>query len=692
MTNTLIMRCFITILILLAHSVAFCQQNNNWCFGDNAAVRFNTNPPTSYASKVSSFECVATMSHPTTGMLMFYTDGVYVWDADHNLMPNGSYIGNDPTAPPLGTSAQGAVIVPFVHDTSLYYIFTVSNFDTSGDLHYSIVDMSLNGGKGDIVQGKKAVLIDSNFSEAITVVPDCNSYWLLVSKRDHGSVSAYHITDHFPNTIKPVVSSVDVAYDFQHKISPDREQLAITGWKIQNSRVYFYLKVYGFDVATGRVKDTALIDQYFEGLYVYGCEFSPNSKMLYTSFLGTDSILNVHTTDIVQYDLSLPDTTQIAASATVFINNLDHAWGLQMAPDSNIYVTGLGFSYLGRITQANKPYPDCVFTQHAVPLVAGTNAQLNLPQAVVYSIKGDRGHLESKKEIIVCEDERVLQAPQGMRSYRWQDGSTAQNLTINKTGKYWVTMIQDACVTATDTFDVALNPVTVSLREDTTICTGDSLVLDAGIYGADVTYRWNTGSRDSFLVVYDGGTYELTVNMNSCIAKDTMMLSVYAPISITLGSNKYLCNTGEQIQLPVSATYDGITSYLWQDGSTDNRYTVYGAGEYYVSASNICETVSDTVVYTERNCKLFFPSAFSPNGDGRNDIAHLLGDVGGITRYDMRIVNRWGEVVYHTTDPLQGWDGMYKGQKAELSTYHYLIRYTHLGEEGTMKGDLLLVR
>ena len=119
-------------------------QNNNWFFGRNAAITFNTSPPSPIQSKLVSAEGTAAISDPM-GNLLFYTNGLTVWDRNHDTMPNGTGLlgGN--------SSTQSALIVPLPFSFSKYFIFTTQDQFSNGGMSYSMVDMELNNGLGDIV-------------------------------------------------------------------------------------------------------------------------------------------------------------------------------------------------------------------------------------------------------------------------------------------------------------------------------------------------------------------------------------------------------------------------------------------------------------------------------------------------------------------------------------------------------------
>ena len=94
---------------------------------------------------------------------------------------------------------------------------------------------------------------------------------------------------------------------------------------------------------------------------------------------------------------------------------------------------------------------------------------------------------------------------------------------------------------------------------------------------------------------------------------------------------------------------------------------------------------------SECTYSLFFPNAFTPNGDGLNDTFHPVGNE--VPDYSMNIFNRWGELVFETTTMEPGWDGTFKGKQCEPDTYGYIVIYKNLqGEATKMKGYVVLTR
>src|SRR6187455_2215884 len=157
---------------LLTNYLSGQKQNNIWYFGSHAGLDFNTPVPTPISSDLVSMGSPSSIADPN-GNLLFYTNGRVVWDRNHNIMPNGTGLVGGPA------SAQPALIVPFPNSNSRYYVFTTEDNTTSGGMSYSIVDMNLNGGYGDVILPSNNTLIVDYAANKPTAIlhPNGNDIW-----------------------------------------------------------------------------------------------------------------------------------------------------------------------------------------------------------------------------------------------------------------------------------------------------------------------------------------------------------------------------------------------------------------------------------------------------------------------------------------------------------------------------------
>ncbi|MBC8144149.1 MAG: hypothetical protein H7X80_01120, partial [bacterium] len=135
--------------LMLAPCLASAQQQwSKWYFGLNAGLDFTSGSPRLIRGLTTTLEGTAAIAHPTNGAILFYTDGVTVWNRDHVPMPNGRGL--------LGhySTTQSALIVPMPGIPNRYYLFTADAFEdmepgkSYDGINYSIVDMSLDNGRG----------------------------------------------------------------------------------------------------------------------------------------------------------------------------------------------------------------------------------------------------------------------------------------------------------------------------------------------------------------------------------------------------------------------------------------------------------------------------------------------------------------------------------------------------------------
>ena len=155
---------FLTLIAL--QITCFAQPENNWWYFRNIAIDFNEVPPVVHStSAMNTVEGSASISN-SEGDLLFYTNGVTVWNRNNLPMPNGEgLLGNV-------SSTQSALIVPTPSDCNTYYVFTTPAQDLVTPLSYSIIDMTLDGGLGDLTL--KNVPLITGVTERLTATLHAN--------------------------------------------------------------------------------------------------------------------------------------------------------------------------------------------------------------------------------------------------------------------------------------------------------------------------------------------------------------------------------------------------------------------------------------------------------------------------------------------------------------------------------------
>ena len=290
------------------------KETNIWYFGENAGLDFNSGTAVALLDgEINTAEGCASISD-SNGNLLFYTDGITVYDSSHSIMQNGSGLNGDTS------STHSAIITPKPNYPNIYYIFTADAQGRSYGLQYSEIDMTLNMGLGGITSNKNIQLY-SPITEKLAAIKHAtlNEYWVVSHKYGNNEFLAYRISENgveVDPVISAVGSSVDIVrevefgdYIGQIKISPDGTKLALAR-SLSNK-----LKLYDFNASTGQVSNPMLLSS---NVHPYGIEFSPNSQILYTTMRN----------GIYQYDLSVSDVDQIILSEFFYsqlrVYQLDH--------------------------------------------------------------------------------------------------------------------------------------------------------------------------------------------------------------------------------------------------------------------------------------------------------------------------------------------------------------------------------
>lgn len=194
--------------------------------------------------------------------------------------------------------------------------------------------------------------------------------------------------------------------------------------------------------------------------------------------------------------------------------------------------------------------------------------------------------------------------------------------------------------------------------------------------------------------VYGPGWYKMRVQNDSvCMMSDSLYLDWAPRIADPFPGrpDTTLC-IGDAMELKISG--GPAASYLWSTGSTDSSITVTQQGTYSVRVSNACNTLNalKTVMYKDCPPTVFVPNAFTPNGDGLNDI-FKASVTGKAKSFSLAVYDRFGQRIFVSNDPSKGWDGTIRSKKQSTGLYIWMLQYTD-GSDKTHseKGTLMLIR
>jgi gliding motility-associated-like protein len=287
----------------------------------------------------------------------------------------------------------------------------------------------------------------------------------------------------------------------------------------------------------------------------------------------------------------------------------------------------------------------------------------------------------------------ILNAGNGFINYIWNTGQSSASIIVNSAGTFSIIATDANNCISKDTvrvINVFNNPV-VNLPKDSLLCTGTSRNLNAG--AGMSSYLWNTGATTNSISVNNVGAYWVNViDNNGCTSTDTTRITkLLALPAAYLPADTFLCSYSTLKISPIQ-TY---SSYAWSTGSSQSTITVSQSGIYWLRVTdNFNCTGRDTIVVNPKQCfeGFFIPNAFTPNKDGKNDIFRPLLS-GVVSQFKFTIYNRWGQLVYQTSELGKGWDGRLSGKDIDTNVFVWTCEYQFEGQTKKFaKGTCVLIR
>ncbi|MEP3043295.1 T9SS type B sorting domain-containing protein [Nonlabens ulvanivorans] len=369
-----ILLAFLFILPLLSNAQG---EASWWFFGHNGGVDFNSGVPLGNGSgALFTFEGCSTISDEC-GNLLMYSDGSTVWNRNHVSMPNGTGLSGN------SSSAQSAIIIPDLQVSNVYFVVTIS---AGAGLQYSIVNMNLDAGLGDVVPGRKNIQIQQNTQEKVTASLNANGdrYWIVTF--DDPTYTAYQagggLIDTNPARVVsstiPVTSALTDARGYI-RLSPDGSKIANTSIGSAGSAF-----LCDFDNSTGVVSNPVTLSNGSSASNrFYGAEFSPNSQLLYLNANSQDSGNGCGTSnvrEVIQFNINGPAGWQSSPVALGNVTGTASGRGaLQLGIDGKIYQARTCLPWLGVIRDPNSLGTGANYVDDGVALAAGTTSREGLP-------------------------------------------------------------------------------------------------------------------------------------------------------------------------------------------------------------------------------------------------------------------------------------------------------------------------
>jgi len=530
-------KLFFYFFIFCAFNLIAKNQYNNWFFGFNSAITFNTNdgnPKSLDSSLIYTLEGSSSISDEN-GNLLFYTDGQTIWNKYHKPINLDNLLYGHQS------STQSSIILNLPNSDNIYYVFTADageyykNEDGTYHKHrgfnYSIVEIINN----EPVLTKSNIKLLDTVSEKFTAIKHYNNndYWIVAHGFNNNTFYKYLLTN--TGLIKIGEQSIgqiiggkwESSIGFM-KFSPDGKYLAYV------SEGNDYIEIFKFDNITGLISEPLIIPtpgRYFN----YGIEFSLNSNYIYVSEYKNKTIHRYNLKNYNENEIKKSEELLIKDNEATFIG------AIQLAPDGNIYFARYKSKFLGKIENIDST--DTKVTLNGVYLGNSFDgfSAYGLPN-IVQSYFLFKSFL---KDVEICENEDLIIEPNlnytfNNMKYFWYDEnynliSNNEILHINNIPKslegkfYFKAIYNDKIIT--DSCFVKINSLPkVEFLGHNKLCNSKPIVLKSKYKSKNYIYRWNTGETTDSILVFEGGTYSLTITDTTTNCSNTNYYKIMGEI------------------------------------------------------------------------------------------------------------------------------------------------------------------
>lgn len=478
-------------LLLLIPFVSFSQNEyNQWHFGNNIKIDFNSGAPVvGYQSSLVSIEGAASVAD-CAGDLLFYTDGETVYNKNHSIMDNGTSLKGTST---IYSSTQSALIVKRPKSATIYYIFTAS--DQFG-ISYSIVNMQGANGLGSVIQKNTNLSLKPTQKLAVTYHQNLEDIWVATHYENSTQFEVFKVTQTGVSSAS-VVSNIGAKHTGGHGEMKFNQQGTKIGAVVQDQ---FLVTLSDFNNSTGKVTNSyGVVNKYGRP---HGVDFSPNGSFMYLSSWSNQGGV---------YQLPLGQGNINALKNGVSLSGNFVPFGsLQLAPDGKIYVTNESSSYLGVINNPDLGGASADFKIDGVkvnpwrltwqlPNVTLTNKSVPEPNGIIASD--------------FCYNSPTqfgIQSSKGVISVLWDFDDLGSGLLNNSvvyspshvfsdTGSYTVSLVVNTvCGVENYVFNVDIKEGPKHTLSNFKLCENEQLQLPgAPVVGESYVWTPNTGLSNS---------------------------------------------------------------------------------------------------------------------------------------------------------------------------------------------------
>lgn len=589
------MKKTLIILTFLLTSLHSFPQNEalSWFFGDKIFLDFKGggDPAQGAPTAMNAMKGSICMSDRVTGEPLFYSNGSTVWTKNHTPMPNGVGLYGS------GTYQQPGIAFPVPGSSTQYYIVTLGSGANRG-AYYSVVDMTMNGGLGDVVLNKKNIQILPDDLQGCIMAyqhPNHKSYWLvfrtLRAPNNFNKLLVYLVSEkgfkfHSETDCLSNYGENEYAYS---KFSPNGKHYIFTSYNYHPMQPRSY-EYYEFDPVFGNFTDQKFMFRAFSnkpGSTVVehksnGIEFSANSRYLYTTVQAVDKTVYLKQFDMAKMVDNITFENNVVDLAE--IPDTMNKWGhMQLARDGKIYIAH-GYNkdntHLSRIFYPYKAGENCNVQPSEIDLRLGTGSTFGMP-VIVPSFLNRFDWIGNCYPDSTYFRSQFIPTPMKI-TWDFGDGSPlAYGLNpvhkYDKPGTYIVQAIAEYSrdmEMITREIHIVNKPFVNFVPDPMYVCPGQTIELSVMTTG-DIT--WFNGDTTNTVIVGAGNDYWVKAeNYFGCVATDTVdVLEYLAPAvdnsNLDIFPTTCTGNTGYIHGIDLNGA--GPFTYTWKDASGTVIYT-----------------------------------------------------------------------------------------------------------------------
>ncbi len=694
------LRIYIVVSFLLFTTLCHSQnQNNVWYFGDKAGLNFNTTPPTVLIDGVFSHVEGVSSICDANGDLLFFTNGINVWNYNKEQMPNGFGLGGN-------NSSSQILVLPKPGDCNIFYIFTTPSQNFEGAALFSIVDMRLDFGKGNVVNKNTFLFAPTTERIHATFQNNGTDYWVLLQELGSNKFLSFSLSSTGID-LNPIVSNAGIA-NAQVNDAVGSMKFSTNGNKLctANELGFEKCQLFDFDTQTGIVSNGFVVSD----SAAYGVEFSKDDSKLYLS--------SFRKFKLSQYDLSSNNPTIIKNSEFILANlntTIENGGALQIGSDSKIYVARNNKTYVGIIQNPNFLGASCGFINIGINL-NGKLCLTGLPNLIKRYPSAFCGNLRASfTQSNLCSGNDItiiVSATYGTPGYQYSlDGINFQNSNVftNLIAKDYEITVKDANSVIRKTI-VKIPPANIF-----SLAISNVTQPDCGFSNGKVTLTTTNGiapfqfSKDGINFQSSNTFTNLPASPINFIVRDVNGCTTNKQLNL-VATNRFKIFAGNDTGIFINQTIplfakdltnSNFITFKWSPSEgLDNPFiqnpiaTITKNIHYTIEATTALGCIVRDSIYIEvyKEIGIFVPTAFTPNNDYRNDFLKAIPRGMKYLKY-FKIYNRYGEIIFSTNDFSIGWDGKIRGISQNTSTYVWFAEGIDInGNIVERKGSFSLIR